>query len=297
MLELQSACPFRATAAHRLRAERWRAATLGITPIERGKLVHATLDVFWRGVRTQARLAAMDEATLASSVDAAFDEARAALTPARWASLPPAIAANEKTCVTRLLSEWLHVFERERSPFSVIDTEQRMTVALAGYTLDIRLDRVDALASGGVAVIDYKTGPASMPPRWFEPRPQGMQVALYATAREQAAPDTPVRALVLRAVTPGRSQGGRPQRGSAGVAGLERTDGCEGSGLADWREATSRLKASLVTLTAAFGAGDAAIVPRDRKKVCTVCGLRPLCRIGTLTDDVPPADAELYVDE
>ena len=297
VVELQSDCPFRATAAHRLKAEAWPEATLGLTPIERGKLVHATLDAFWRTVRSHARLTAMDDEAVGRSVDLAFDQARAVLPQARWALLPPAIAATENTCVSRLVQQWLLEFERERPPFTVIDTEQRTTVALAGYTLDVRLDRVDALASGGVAVIDYKTGPARTPARWFDPRPQGMQVALYASAREQAAPDVPVRALVYAQLRPGEMKVVGLGADSEAWPALHAPGDVKGAALADWGEARDRLQGSVTALVAAFGAGDAVIVPRDRKKVCTLCRLRALCRIGLAAGEAAPADAEGYADE
>ena len=167
--------------------------------------------------------------------------------------MPEAIAAVEGTCVTRLVCHWLGAFERARPPFTVVATEQRTNVSIAGYTLDIRLDRVDALDAGGVAVIDYKTGPASPPVRWFEPRPQGMQVALYATAREAAAPGMPVRALVYAQLRPGEVKvaglGADPLAWPALAAAAE----VKGAALADWDDARSRLQASLVSLATDFG--------------------------------------------
>jgi len=71
----------------------------------------------------------------------------------------------------------------------------------------------------------------------------------------------------------------------------------KGAALVDWADAHSRLQAGLETVAAAFGAGEAAIVPRDLKKVCTICGLRALCRIGTLADGAMPTDGEGYDDE
>jgi hypothetical protein len=292
LLGRQSDCPFQATATYRLRAEPWPATIIGLTPIERGTLVHATLDAFWRSVRSQAALLSMTPASLASSIDAAFECARSLLTPARWASLPSAVEATEKTCVSRLVNEWVREFDKDRPPFTVLDTERRASVSIAGYTLDVRLDRVDALASGGVAVIDYKTGLASAPPRWFEDRPQGVQIALYGAACEQAVPDVPVQALAYAQLRPGEMK-------AVGLASDERVwpalntpATLKGGDVADWVDAQSQLRSRLTELVGAFGGGHAAISPRDPKKVCSRCGLRALCRIGSLADEGPSSGAE-----
>jgi ATP-dependent helicase/nuclease subunit B len=254
LIEAQSACPFRAVAVHRLGAQTWPGETLGLTPIERGKLVHATLDRFWRSVRTHARLVAMDDASVGRAVDEAFEEARASLPFARWSTLPPAIAATEGSCVSRLIGQWLAV-ERNRAPFEVADTERRATIELGGHTLELRLDRVDALAAGGAAVIDYKTGLASAPSWWFEPRPQALQVALYAQAIAQATPESDVRALVYAQLRPGAIKAVGLAEDASSWPGLAAASDVANAGLADWSDATTRLQESVERIVTAFAAG------------------------------------------
>jgi hypothetical protein len=223
----------------------------------------------------------------ASSIDAAFESARTLLTAARWQSLPPAICAAEKTCVARLVTQWVEGFDKDRPPFTVLDTELRTSVSIAGYTLDVRLDRVDALESGGVAVIDYKTGLASAPSRWLEARPQGVQIALYGAACEQAVPDVPVQALAYAQLRPGEMKAIGLAADASAWPALSTPATLKGADVADWTDARARLRSRLTELVGAFGAGDAAISPRDPRKVCSNCGLRALCRIGSLADDVP----------
>jgi RecB family exonuclease len=169
-----------------------------------------------------------------------------------------------------------------------VATELKATIALAGHTLDVRLDRVDALASGGVAVVDYKTGVAARPARWFDERPQGAQLALYSRARTQLEPATPVRALVYAQL----------RAGSVRAVGLAAADvawpgrDVEPVGPADWDDVRARLDASVDKIVAAFASGDARIVPRDAKLVCRLCGLRALCRFGAANEDASASDAE-----
>ena len=62
LIEKIADCPFRAIAAHRLSVQPWPRSALGLTPIERGGLVHATLAAFWSETRSHATLVAMDDA-------------------------------------------------------------------------------------------------------------------------------------------------------------------------------------------------------------------------------------------
>src|SRR5690606_27129221 len=48
MIEAQSSCPFRALAQYRLRAEAWPKPAMGLSPVERGQLLHAALAAFWK---------------------------------------------------------------------------------------------------------------------------------------------------------------------------------------------------------------------------------------------------------
>ena len=151
----------------------------------------------------------------------------------------------------------------------------------------MRLDRVDALAAGGVAIVDYKSGRTSPVAKWFDERPQGIQLALYATAQAQRAPAQPVRALVY----------GKLRRAEVGPVGLVEDEALwrnvltpaqvkvNGAPLEDWEAALRGLGANMTALARSFAAGEASVTPRDRK-VCANCHLHALCRIGaTPVDD------------
>jgi probable DNA repair protein len=283
LIEAQSECPFRAAGIYRLNAREWPTACIGLTPMERGTLLHAALGAFWKAAREHANLAAMDGAALARAVDDAVTQACLALPASRWEALPPAIAASEAGCLSALVFQWLDEIDRVRPPFRVVETELRTTLSLTGHPLEVRIDRVDSLQGGGVAIVDYKSGEAPKPARWFAPRPQGLQLGLYALALGQRAPQEPVRALVYAQLRPGElSQVGLVDNTTIWPR-LPSAAEVKGHALADWDEATSRLAASIESLAAACTAGDAAIAPRDRN-VCTNCHLAPACRIGATRD-------------
>ena len=289
LIEAQSACAFQAAACFRLRAQPWPKAAFGLTAMERGTLVHAAFASFWRAVHDHAQLVALDDAALDRAIAIAVAEASTELAASRWRALPPAVAVCEQDCVSSLLREWLVEVERPRPAFTVIETEARATLAVAGHPLDIRIDRIDALATGGVAVLDYKSGRASKPGDWFAPRPKGVQLGLYALAQSQRAPELPVRALAYGQLRRGELRAVGMTASTATWPGLPMAEEVKDAFLIDWPDALSRLTASVTTLASATAAGEAAIVPRDAK-ACSICHLAAVCRIGSIRGTVPDTE-------
>ncbi|MFO1314919.1 MAG: PD-(D/E)XK nuclease family protein [Burkholderiales bacterium] len=283
VVESQSACPFQAWGHHRLRARSAALPEAGLTAQERGHLLHRALAAFWGDVRTHAALAALDDDGLRERIDAAVAAARPALGASRWRALPPPVAAAEGARLAATLRGWLTAVERARPPFTVVATEADATLALGGLDLAFRIDRVDALADGGAAIIDYKSGRVPAPARWFAPRPAGTQVGLYALARTASDPAVPVRAVAY----------GQLKAGSVKVAGLAAAHAAwpalrvPGSDrrvpIARWSEAEAHWRERYGEIAAAFRAGDAAVSPRDGN-TCTYCDLAPLCRVQRLSD-------------
>lgn len=283
VVESQSACPFQAWGHHRLRARSAAAPDAGLTAPERGQLLHRALAAFWEDVRTHAVLVALDDAALRARIDTAVAAARRALGAPRWRMLPPPVAAAEGARLAATLHGWLTAVERERPAFTVSATEADASLALGGLDLAFRIDRVDALADGGAAIIDYKSGRVTVPSRWFAPRPAGTQVGLYALARMAIEPDVPVRAVAYAQL----------KAGSVGVEGLA-ADGdawpalrAPGTGrgvpVARWDDALAHWRDRYGEIAAAFRDGHAAVAPRDAN-ACKYCDLAALCRVQRLAE-------------
>ena len=283
VIESQSACPFQAWAHHRLRARAALAPDAGLTVLERGDLLHRALAAFWRDVRTHAALAALADDALRARIDTAVEQAQRTLTTSRRATLPPPVAAAEGARLAATLYGWLTAVERERTAFTVADTEDGATLQLAGLDLAFRIDRVDTLADGGAAIIDYKSGRVPAPARWFAPRPAATQVGLYALARMASHPDVPVRAVAY----------GELKAGSVRVTGLAeqrdawpalRVAGADRRVLvAGWEDAQAQWRERYGALAAAYRDGQAAVAPRDAN-ACKYCDLAALCRVQRLDD-------------
>jgi RecB family exonuclease len=286
LIERQSDCPFRAVASYRLRADAWPALSEGLTPIERGILVHRALAAFWRGLPDQAALFALPPDALLARIEAAVDAAihSRAIPPSRWRHLPAVLVVGEARRIVELIRSGLDRFDRARPPFVVRDVEWSTTIALSGLTFHLCLDRVDALPDGGVAIIDYKTGYATSPRAWFSPRPQANQLGLYATAMAMAAPSSPVRAVAYVQLKPGELRLQGLAADTTAWPGLP--SALKGAGLADWPAVEAQWRVALSGLAGEIAAGHAAVAPRDATITCRNCGLQSLCRIGAWVADV-----------
>jgi ATP-dependent helicase/nuclease subunit B len=278
VLTSQSQCPFKAFATARLAAQGWQLAQAGLTPSQRGQLLHSVLHDLWAGppdgIRTRDHLQNLKDrsAFVASHVHRVFaSELRREvrqIMPRRYLEL-------EEQRLIRLVTEWLD-YEATRIDFEVEGTEVERTITLAGLTLNLRLDRIDRLNDGTVLIIDYKSGDVS-PHLWDLPRPDDVQLPLYAgfaLDREE-----PLGGLVFAKIRPGN----QAFVGSVAAAKDTLLPNLSGGSslvknsltldqLLDWRNCIQQLARDFVD-------GNAEVAPREAPQTCARCGLQTLCRI------------------
>jgi probable DNA repair protein len=287
----QAACPFRGFAHHRLRARALEDHGRGVDARVRGTLVHGTLERLWTRLQGGAALEETDPQGLAAQVEACAEEAVEDEARRRPESLSPRFVELEVArlvaAVGRLLAR-----ERERAPFEVVRRESLETLEIGGVSVHVRPDRVDRLGSGGLAVLDYKTGdPRSL--GWFEERLEEPQLPIYATGlrgeRIDAVALVHVRpdAATLKGVA--REEGVLP-----GVNAFVQSREVELFGdfdglLAHWRQ-------WLEALADEVRRGEAAVAPKKPPQTCRYCDLRALCRVderlGWHPHDAAEPDAE-----
>jgi hypothetical protein len=70
--------------------------------------------------------------------------------------------------------------EQTRGPFRVVALERKERIEVAGFVLKVRIDRLDELADGSLAILDYKTSERVTSKDWTRDRPREIQVPLYA---------------------------------------------------------------------------------------------------------------------
>jgi probable DNA repair protein len=190
-LELQSRCPFRAYAQLRLGAEPLESPVPGITPRERGRLLHRALELLWQGLggsaglalaranQIQARLIGECIAQAGSEIlDAADPDAAADATG--LTQLRRAAIGRELGRAARLINALCDI-EAARTPFVVHEVERAHRVNIGGALLNVRIDRIDRLSDGSHVILDYKSGRA-VTPDWEVERTTHPQLLVYLLA-------------------------------------------------------------------------------------------------------------------
>lgn len=284
VIESQSACPFQAFARYRLDARAWDDPDEGLTPKERGTLLHFAMRAFWDEVRDHATLVALDAEALAARVGAAVSAAKGKLPAPRWRALAPAVAAGEAQRLTQTIVAWLRGFEVPRPPFRVLMTESDTALALGGVRLRMKIDRVDTLGAGDAAVVDYKSGRVTAPTAWFKARPEGTQVGLYVLALKAAVPTRPVSAAAYAQIKAGQIKVSGVVADTALWPDLTPPARALKGPDTKWRELEDFWVDALTGLGEAYQRGAAGVAPRNAQ-ACQRCDLQALCRIRNLYDD------------
>jgi hypothetical protein len=147
-------------------------------------------------------------------------------------------------------------------------------VKVGDLNLSFVPDRVDRLADGTHAVIDYKTGNPS-PGHWFGERPEEPQLPLYACfgAHEVAA----VAFARLRA---NECEFKGVAAGDGIAPGIQPFAPAEASrDFQSWDDLFEHWRRVLTKLAGDYRAGIAVVDPRDGTGTCRHCDAGPLCRI------------------
>ncbi len=177
-LRAQSNCPLRAFLEMRLGARELDEPTRGLAPWRRGLLAHRALELLYTGIRSSADLGAAVD--LRARVRGAIQRAAREQLGPRLRGVQRRVMELERARLAQRIDSLLTV-ERNRAAFSVSGVELRRSIAVAGITIEARLDRLDTDAEGRLIVIDYKTG-AARPAAWLQARPADVQVPLYVLA-------------------------------------------------------------------------------------------------------------------
>ena len=148
----------------------------------------------------------------------------------------------------------------------------------------LRLDRLDRLADGTHALIDYKSGAAKVG-AWLGPRPDEPQLPLYFQTAAQI-----ISVLAFARVKRG------PRGKVFGFEGVSAADnllpdvgpietkyGMEKKGYISWDVLTAEWEESLNVLATNFIHGDARVDPKNGSLTCAQCDLHSVCRISELT--------------
>ena len=277
LLAAQAVCPFQAVARYRLRAQPLTEPGFAADSALLGTLIHELLQRVWQRLGDSARLAAHDREALHALVAPLAVATLDDIGRRRPDLFTPRLKAIEARRLTALILDWLEVERGRAQPFRVSALERRQTIELAGLTLQTRADRIDELADGSLAVIDYKTGRHVSHRGWFDERVTEPQLPLYCVA--DGAPVSAALLARVRADAPGcRFVGLSRDEGFAdGVETAEQVAGL------DWAHTVAHWQRALATLAAEVVDGRAD--PTPSPEACGYCPLGALCRVAELTGE------------
>jgi probable DNA repair protein len=281
LLELQSQCAFRAFGELRLGSRALEAPEPGVPALERGKFLHGALEALWSTLKDSQTLQALAHDALGALIARSVGHAAHEL----WGRVLSRAQVRESTRARQLLGAVCEL-ERTRAPFSVRAIELASGVHLAGARLDLRIDRVDTLASGGLAILDYKSG-THKTMEWYGAHLSHPQLLAYLLALDEDVRAVATVNVAARDVS---------FHGIAAQAGLlpnltpaQAPQGMHGGDV--WGESRHFWKARIEALMRDFVGGRAAVDPAPQ--ACRFCDVASLCRIA---DRAAPANEEPEVE-
>ena len=156
LLSNQSNCPFRAFARNRLKAKGLDEFSYGLNSLVRGNALHKALEKIGQQLGDSKTLHSLSPSQTEELTTQGAEIAIDYLRKLHPETMTPAFSLLEKGRLTNLLEGFLLV-EKQRSEFTILHNEKTVSWQHSQLSLTLRIDRVDQLADGSVALIDYKT--------------------------------------------------------------------------------------------------------------------------------------------
>ena len=292
VLKKQAACAFQAFAAKRLRADPLNRNEWGLSAMQRGAILHRTLEKIWSpadgALHSLNELeAAIAEGRLSGIVRAAIADVFAQI-EAGGDTWIQAYLISEQRRLQVQLEEWMTV-EAARLPFKVIACEEKLEgVNVGGLQMRLRADRIDEVADSGRLLIDYKSGMVS-PSDWEAPRLNEPQLPLYAVFGNVED----VRGVLFARIRAGET--GFEGRVSDAQSQVFANAGASSRLVKEPYTETMRDKwqDALLAVAEGFLRGEAVVNPKEGKKTCQLCPFPGVCRVAEVRDPLEEnGDAE-----
>ncbi len=176
----QAICPAWAFYQYRLGANKLETPIDGLDNMSRGSLLHKVLQLFWLDCKTLSNLKSMNDEQRVLAIDNAISKSMLELGHEISVHLPPQVMQIEQHRLQQLLQFWLDL-ELARADFKIHACEKQYSIEVEGLPLTFTIDRIDALADGGLVVIDYKTSAVVTNRSWADDRIAEPQLPIYVS--------------------------------------------------------------------------------------------------------------------
>lgn len=277
ILKDQSDCPFRALAHFRLKARALDQPEPGLTPQERGHILHKSLEKFWNKVKSRAQLARLTEAEKKHYLTDILAEAISDVMFRIGKNLTSRFLELEQQRMIEIILKWLEL-ELERDDFQVLATEQTIEGNIGKLAIRLQVDRIDRMDSGEILLIDYKSSDLS-PQTWFGERLEQPQLPIYAILHSE-----PVAAMAFARIHFEKMGFKGLCADSSGTKGIIKFNPETYDEAAQtWQEQLALWKLHLKKLAEDFCEGKAQLDPREGYITCQDCDLQVLCRVNSMS--------------
>lgn len=285
ILKLQSLCPFRAFAVIRLGAAPEREISTGLDMAERGNLLHQVLELFWQKTLDLAHLNKLSVDDLNQRLYACIEQALKNVEMQLQITLNKRYRELEKQRLMALVNDWLQL-EKKRRPFKVVGIEKKINLLINRLSINIKIDRIDELASGGYVLIDYKTGRVSQS-QWQGERPEDPQLPLYSMSQPEE-----LSGLMFAQLRAGEICMNGISREMEILSPSISANKIQQLSDEQWQQQTREWRQTIENLADDFMQGNAKVDPVNFPSTCRYCTLTQVCRINEIHPDTLYSDSE-----
>jgi len=282
VIDTQARHPLWAFVKYRLGASQLRDYAQSAQPNTRGNFLHHGMELIWRLLPDQQ---ALQQCWEQDRLPALVAQAVAQAADKHLQDVGTTLKRLEMQRAEQILLDCL-ALERTRAPFRIQTLEQTVHWREASLELRVRMDRVDELADGGLAVIDYKTGASQIAVRhdWMRARPVNLQLPFYAAMLPHAPHQVVALMLVRLHARQVELRGLARDADMKGVATPE-----DWSEFFTWDGVMQHWRAAIQTIAREVADGVAENVVRHRPDL-QYCDALPFLR---LNETVTPGDAHV----
>lgn len=285
VLELQSRCAFKAQAELRLHAVAPDAPVIGVSPFDRGKLIHRILQEIWNRLHDSngLQMALQNEEGLREELLQTANRIAQSLISTVTTQQQRLMHIEVQVAIDLIVLLLKH--ENRRDDFSVMRSEQLEVMHVNGLKLKIQPDRIDQLKDGSLLLIDYKTSKNYHAKDWLDTvqsgRPRAPQLPLYALAHSEK-----LCGIAYAILAPGVAElRGLADRDDIAANiknyGNRRTSS-KLPNVTDWSQLLDHWQRVMNDLATQFKQGMAMVNPLPYE--CDYCALTSLCRVKDMAD-------------